>query len=390
MTSSHSAPVRPLDMIRPFGHHADMKNVLTRGTLAAAALAAASLFAAQAVAGELSLVLDDAPSIFYANTDITLSLHVSNRGAAASEVALACSLRGSDGEELWSRSLTGSAPAGGLWRTEITCRAGRAARKAEGLKIVLAKGDAPADELFVRIAGPGAKLPNLRVDGSHFVYAGGTRVLFRIGRRLRPPSTRWLFVRWAGSKFTHNVITAPDVLFIGDELMPQRGTAQGYLDRLSAKVPGLRAVSVPAGGAAAPSSLRAVARVFDPKLKPAKMAAIFIGNHDCDCGADAMDYRRALELIIQRLEGLGVKHFAVIPPIAPPHWRPQLERHRSAAAKVVWHYTAATIKLGGLLKDEVWLQYEEPVRTFLRDPSPNGHRILADTVADQLSRIRRP
>jgi hypothetical protein len=346
------------------------------------------LCAASAASGEPVLLLDDAPSFTYRGGDITISLRVVNPAAAERPLGIRCSLRGSDGKAAWTREVGGRAPAAGSWRTELTCRLNSRASTAPELLLELTADGRRVDTSTLRVLRPDAELPELKASEGKLLDGARARVVFEIERRVRPPSTRWMFVRWLRKKMTDDVIRAPDLLLLADELGQPPGAAGGYIDQLAKDVAGLQAVHIPTTEGL--GSLRAVEQAFREKLPEAQMAVLFIGNQDYEWGGDVLDYRRSLELIIQRLEARGVGSFVIIPPIAPRHWRDQAERYRRVAGQVAWDYSARLIDLGGLRDDTIWLREEGTSQVYLRNPSERGHRVIARTIADELAKIRRP
>ena len=358
---------------------------------AAALCLLAGLAAARAGAAvRPRLCIEYLPAIVYDDDAVTLCARVESPGEdTAVRFLFSASLLAGSGRVLASDMAKGSAKSEAPWRRHSSLRPSGAEPAKLLVRVMPAGGGLPLAAVEVPVLRARAPLPPLQAKGLRLADAKGRRVLVRIEHRTWKPKETWPLVRWLSYKFYGDSWDVARAALLGDDLGAPRN---GYLAQVAARSPvPLQTIPVASAGPdVGLPVLRAVAALTRAKLQPnTGLALVCLGHRDADFGSDVLQFRKAVELIVQQLERRGCAHCVLVAPTGPSHLKKRLAPYHKATRYVAHNYRAHLLDLAPRLTDDHYAGGPPGGRLLLRLPGPAGHRAIADALAAFLKSVVR-
>lgn len=341
--------------------------------------------ASEAEKPRLYLIVDYLPNFVYPSEPLTFCARVENAGTTPQPAALHYALADSRGKTLWQGDQTAEVQPEKFWRVQETCRIPKKLSGELALRISLKhKGSALAQHC-TRIIGRHAARPGLQTQGTHLEDEKGNWITFQIEQKVRQPDRKWIFARWVRGKVHRDTVKPESVVVIGSRLAAEASDTS-YADLFLPGDGGKRAMRVAAttalgsGGTTYPVLQAAVTMCVHKLPRSPRIALVVLGTEDQRMGTGILEFRRAIELILQRLEKLGCKRTYLISPISPPHLAGEVSRYTAMLRTLAWVYRVQFIDVGSVLSPEHWRLKGEVKELFGAYPNLAGQKKIAEVI----------
>jgi len=341
--------------------------------------------------GSLTLLLDYAPNVIYADDAPTLCFRIINDGKVDVEASLRFVLADARGKRVkrWERAVRIGSGRFVCVREVIRAVLGNGrglhvtvGLDVKGLAVAERRFALPAPERLVERsadAGPDNAAPPLQFCDSFLSDAQGRRLIFRARRRARQVERRWAWPKWCWRKLRPKQCPASTALLIVD-LPGAREFVALTRERLGRDTP--RAVILaPAPAASVPVLRVLVDMVKVRSVRAPRLAVLMLGTSDLCTGTPPEDFRMVLELLLQHLQSKGFTEFLLVAPACPPGWSRIAEAYRARTAQVAKVYKASFARLDAFEDASTWRRSEDAPLVYGWKPTRSGLAAAADELA---------